>query len=1758
MKKLLLIFLTYLTSFSNTDQVKVNVINNTFSLDVVFNSPRYRDTKHGKFIIRDYYEYDDPIEGSSFKLPFKEFLIAIPVYSKPIVSVIPGKTTTIPDVYPKSKSHSMTQIASTGNTEIKPHFEVLGFLWIREFYCLRLRINTHLINKSGNGIDELSTAQIKITIPQYPELQTNSNVKITDQYDELISELIVNSQIAEQFRNKHRSYVDSGNSWINYNNSYLKFCVSSDGLYRITKSDLDSIGIDMKLVNPNTFKIFESGKEQPCYVLGEEDGSFDNNDYIEFWGTKNYSKNNYRAKNPDNEEYHEYLNRYTDTSFYFLTWGGPSGLRISNSINYSVNVVDSIDYFSSLCHFETNREIKFINNEETLNQKPDWNKNKTWVADQISPAKPAFFNFSAPGLIKGKTTYFYSKIISYASDVRRNSHLVKLLVNGVLIDSQAVDRYNQCLLQGKFNSEFLNEDENYISIENSSNATKLNTIIYDWYECEYPRKLSLSDNLLYFRISSEVNAKPRAIIVSNVKKNNYEVYKIRPSIKKISNYHIESDKLFIVDSVSGGDRYFISQSSKIQKPRFCYSPMASKLRNETAQIDYIAITNSKFWKEALDYTRWISATFSISTKLVNVQDIYDEFGFGYPDPQSIKNFLQYTTQNWKSPKPTFVSLIGDASYDYKNNKELSISRNTVPSYGYPVGDNWFVIFDDNFPIPQMKLGRIPINTSAELEHYFAKLRNNNELPYTNWNKQFLFFSGGIKPEEYAPLKAVNDSIVNYVKLPPVAGQYHHFYKTITPQSDFGPYSDSLFYNAIFEGGVFISYIGHSGTAVWDNSISDINQLKNKINRNPLVTDFGCSTNKFAEPDITSFGEKFLLNSSGQALAYIGNSSLGFTNVSCSAPRLFYEAILEDSLHEIGRAHLYTKLKLLQKMGNTPVAKIFCYTNTLLGDPAIRLKIPLKPNLTLNERDVFLKRNELSTDVDSVEIILKVRNSGLAYEDSIHIEIEHYYNERLLQSKKMRIKLPENSESAGILIGIKNKPGIHKLLIKLDPCNCLNEIYETDNQIDFSFNVYSKEIRDLLNHNTSNGRINKLCILHPVYSTSLSSITLQYAENQNFLPAYRENIKMNSFFTEADLSALKHNTRYWLRYYSGEDESRYSPVKSFYHSDHKSKFLVCDSVSANELSMHNTTSYPLKLSCDSIKLSIVSSGWSAGANCVIAKQGRNLLGNTFFAGMGIVVFDETTLQVDTSAWYTLFLNPDNMRKLTDLINSIPPGKIVLMGVADDAANNISSELKNAIKTLGSTKIDQLKFRGSWALIGKKGALPGCVIEDVKDPYDGSVYLDSVFVIRHSTGEFITQNVGPASKWESIQLHYQKPHGSRIKLSVLGINKNGHTDFLGSRELSDSIIYIDSIKNELYKYISLKTEFTASPDGLSPSLSLLGVDYTGAAELGTNYQCVIVSPDTVVQGDSINIKFSVYNAGESASGSFNVKLELLKPDNSSILLLDSITAGLDPGRSKDYIFTYLTSTHHLPGKNKFRISIDPGNNITELYKDNNVFETGFYIIADTTSASVTASSISITFDGKSIVDGDYVSPDAELKAVLHYPIWFPVKDTGAVRFFLDDKQIFYSQMNISVDTSARKQIFRFIPHLHDGEHLLKVHGINAFGIIEKIPGYRISFRVQKELKLFNVYNYPNPFSSSTSFTFTLTQPPDQLLIKIYTVAGRLIRSIDCSQIIHAGFNTIPWDGRDQDGDPAANGIYLYKVIVKKEDRSEQVIQKLAIIK
>ena len=121
-----------------------------------------------------------------------------------------------------------------------------------------------------------------------------------------------------------------------------------------------------------------------------------------------------------------------------------------------------------------------------------------------------------------------------------------------------------------------------------------------------------------------------------------------------------------------------------------------------------------------------------------------------------------------------------------------------------------------------------------------------------------------------------------------------------------------------------------------------------------------------------------------------------------------------------------------------------------------------------------------------------------------------------------------------------------------------------------------------------------------------------------------------------------------------------------------------------------------------------------------------------------------------------------------------------------------------------------------------------------------------------------------------------------------------------------------------------------------------------------------------------------------------------------------------------------------------------------------------------------------------------------------------------------------------------------HKQDGIYKLRVQGQDKTGNSSGDEPYQINFEVIQKSSITNIYNYPNPFSTKTHFVFTLTgsEIPNKLDIQIMNINGRLIKQIRLSDVenIKIGNNMTKyfWDGRDEFGDPVANGVYIYRVI------------------
>ncbi len=119
----------------------------------------------------------------------------------------------------------------------------------------------------------------------------------------------------------------------------------------------------------------------------------------------------------------------------------------------------------------------------------------------------------------------------------------------------------------------------------------------------------------------------------------------------------------------------------------------------------------------------------------------------------------------------------------------------------------------------------------------------------------------------------------------------------------------------------------------------------------------------------------------------------------------------------------------------------------------------------------------------------------------------------------------------------------------------------------------------------------------------------------------------------------------------------------------------------------------------------------------------------------------------------------------------------------------------------------------------------------------------------------------------------------------------------------------------------------------------------------------------------------------------------------------------------------------------------------------------------------------------------------------------------------------------------------PELEPREYELRLTASDVHGNTDT---KRITFRVHDNLQLLSFLNYPNPFSRKTTLTCELTAPADSLVVKIYTLSGRMIREL--SMPATPGFLMVEWDGRDTDGVEVANGVYYAKLKIKREGEKD----------
>ncbi len=1573
---------------------------------------------------------------------------------------------------------------------------------------------------------------------------------------------ILNYEYAKKYQTA-KSIVAKKNindDWIDYNRTYLKIGVSSDAVYRIYYEDLVKAGFNPQNINPIEFVLIRKGQTVPFFLSSGSRTYLTAADYIEFIGEKN-AVTNYREVSKPGEPYNEYYNRYSDTTIYWLTVGNQKEGVIAGSENILYRPdADTLRYYYELVHIEKNLTFDYSYPDLVKREMPFWFENKTWH-ESLLGVGPNNISVNIAEVFPDLPFRIYAKLQDYASDIVSGAHSLSIGINGEnKSDNILINKYQQVVLSKELNSSFLVNGTNTINVYSSPTAAQLNTCIFDWSEIEYPRRIKAINDSLTISFPQLSGQVVRNIRFENLHPAKYVIWNYGPRHKRYS-VDVLVPELVIADSIDSNSKIFITREEKVLKPKIYYAKRFKNLRSVHNKADYLLITDRNFAPAANEYLNFISSSYKLNTKLVLIEDIYDEFSFGCFSPEAIRDFLQSTHSNWQQPVPSNVFMVGSANYDYRRNKYFYSNIPEpicyVPSFGAPVSDSWFVIWDTTGAfIPQMNIGRLPISTNEEFELYAQKHKNLFCNRYNAWNKRFLFFSGGTGNDQnvVSHLRSLNEQIINdFIKPAPIGGEYTHFYKTLNPVSNFGPYSPAQIQTAIDSGAIFISYIGHSGTQTWDNSITDPSQLANKINRYPLITDFGCSTARFAEPDVTSFSQLFVSKLGGQAIAYIANSSLGFTSTSYSFPKIFYKKMLIDSVRCIGDIHRLAKIELLETYGPGNVYQLFCLTNTLIGDPIINIPIPTKLNLSIAPGDINLLTAVISDAADSVKININYSNRGLALSDSLTIHATDVYEGKLNFETRIKRMIPLNTDNVVISVPVKNKSGLHELKVRLETAAHQDEIYKDDNEAAFKLFVPSGAIKTLNNYDVQGVCQNPLVVLNPSNNPGTDRFIVELSSRSHFDDATKIDIKFDSLITKVNIPDSFLSKRIWMRTRISSNASYNNPTSFFIKE--KQKYLLDDSLSLSSVSLNRLRIAGEQITLDSnkVKLKVLSAGFNDGNTALIELNEQNLIPENTLRGHNVVLLKDSTFEFVKYFLFDLYGDSKAAHEYGNLLDTLSQKYLVLFAVSDEGTVS-SASLRDKIKMFGSKFIDKIKFRNSWAMVGKKGALPGSVPEAYAPMFGGRVQIDSTITTRYTSGSFITGKIGPAAGWKALVLQDNAVMNSSVIYKLLGIKIDESTDTLATAISSNSIIDLSTMDAIKYPFIKVIGRVSAQHNSDSPRINSLAVDYINLPELALNYQTVMINKDTLTRGEPAKLSFFLTNVGETNTDNFKVKVEVVKQDNSQEQVFEQIVSSIAAGDRK--LFNVEYNTAKCTSTANFIITADCENSIKELYKDNNIFSVPFII-----KENELPSSLSILFDGKDITDGDYISSTPNIRIELTDPSFLPVSDTNRVRFYLNDKVVSYLGGFVSYNFSEANPKFTidYKPVLADGSYELKVVTQNSAGVSNSTSNLSRKFIVSAKLQLLYVYNYPNPFSGETYFTFKLSQIPDEMKIKLFTVAGRQIKEINISPSeLKYDFNKIYWDGRDNDANLISNGVYFYKIIARKGRDAISEIRKLAVVR
>ncbi|TVR82353.1 MAG: hypothetical protein EA412_01670 [Chitinophagaceae bacterium] len=603
---------------------------------------------------------------------------------------------------------------------------------------------------------------------------------------------------------------------------------------------------------------------------------------------------------------------------------------------------------------------------------------------------------------------------------------------------------------------------------------------------------------------------------------------------------------------------------------------------------------------------------------------------------------------------------------------------------------------------------------------------------------------------------------------------------------------------------------------------------------------------------------------------------------------------------------------------------------------------------------------------------------------------------------------------------------------------------------------------------------------------------------------------------------------------------------------------------------------------------------------VRMQYWNCGGDGFGSGLSIAVFDSVTGEpwvseydpalIDLSQsiplnpeWGNFHCKPRDFfafdfrfddavwrQRVIDFLNAVPNGNYVMIqSINNPDYSQFGPDLLQILTDLGSNEAAVLPNLPTsnvpWVFFGQKGN-PGIAQEQRGQSPADVLDMTATFEVNWYAGRVTSTVVGPASEWQGFYWNHASQGLDSTSVKIFGISPSGAETVIFD-EITDNFQSLSSIDANQYPKIRLQM-FTQDDSLREPSqLDYWRVLYDKLPDAAINPAAYFeFVGDTINLGEDLILKVAVENLTNIPMDSMLIKYTVNNAINQSSQYLKR-EQPLDEYESFTASFNLSTNNNNFKGLNSLSIEINPDNDQPEMYHFNNVGVLQFRGVGDNMNPL-----LDVTFDGVHIMDGEMVSSEPEIRIKLKDENPFlMLDDTTLFNVFIEYpngelKRINFNEPDVSfIPASSGSQnneaeviLRRKFPD--DGIYRLKVQAQDRsnnisgyYGNPEDGMDYKISYEISNKSMISNIVNYPNPFSTSTQFVFTLTgnKVPDFMKIQIMTVTGKIVREIMMNELgpIRIGNNRseFRWDGTDQFGDRLANGLYLYRVVATIDGQS-----------